>query len=142
MTLVSRAIWRAGGHLDFAVDFAIVLVMLLLDLFNPRPVREAALLLHLDSDSDLHGQREHGRNHYSLGRTHLRRAFCTFSKLFGGVWGESWALGFGVREVWGGRVGRRAGLWCSEAGLCAKPPSSTATATSMSDLDGQRQLTL
>ena len=100
-----RGARRAGGHLDSAVDFAIVLVMLLLDLFNPRPVREAALLLHLDSDSDLHGQREHGRNHYSLGRTHLRRAFCTFSKLFGGVWGESWALGFGVREVWGGELG-------------------------------------
>ena len=33
---------RADGHLDPAVDFAIVLVMLLLDLFNPRPVREAA----------------------------------------------------------------------------------------------------
>ena len=31
MTLVSRAIWRAGGHLDSAVDFAIVFVMLLLD---------------------------------------------------------------------------------------------------------------
>ena len=35
---------RADGHLDSAVDFAIVLVMLLLDVFNPRPGRKVAFL--------------------------------------------------------------------------------------------------
>ena len=71
----------------------------------------------------------------ATGVLHILQAFW---RSLGGKLG----FGFWCSRSLGGRVGRGAGLWCSEAGLCAKPPSSTATATSMSDLDGQRQLTL
>ena len=95
--------WASGFRCRLPDRVAIVLVMLLLDLFNPRPGREAALLIRLDSDSDLDGRRQHSRKHYSFGRTHLRRAFCTFSKCFGGVWGGGLGgvgLGaLGVREA-------------------------------------------
>ena len=46
MKSVSRATWRAGEHLDSAVDFAIVLVMLLLDVCLPLCFQSDLLLLN------------------------------------------------------------------------------------------------